>query len=105
MRLPSRMLKYTRTLSESLESAVSAEVHTLQVRQESKRKRECRGRKFPSDRKVARRGNRFVVIALRVSLRARADHPTGRTRSIQSGKLLHMPARARSFVGRNRKCT
>src|SRR6266496_3887709 len=105
MRSPSRMLKSTRTSSESLESAVSAEVHTLQVRQESKRKRECRGRKFPSDRKVARRGNRFVVIAVRVSLRARANHLIGRRQLIQSGKLLHMPARARPFVGRNRKCT
>src|SRR6266567_902672 len=104
MQSPSRMLKSTRTSSESLESAVSAEVHTLQVRQESKRKRECRGRKFPSDRKVARRGNRFVVIAVRVSLRARGDHPTDRRRSIQSGKLSRTPARARSFVDRNRKC-
>src|SRR5438128_10492321 len=97
MRSPSRMLKSTRTSSESLEPAVSAEVHTLQVRQESKRKRECRGRKRPAGRKVARRGNRVVVIAVRVSLRARGDHPTRQRRSIQSGKHMRTAARVRLY--------
>src|SRR5438874_5459568 len=104
MRLPSRMLKSTRTSSESLESAVPVGVRKLPVRQESKRKRECRERKFPLDRKVARHCNRFVVIAARVSLRAREDHPIGRRQSIQSGKLLRRLGRVRSFVDRNRKC-
>src|SRR6266481_8636317 len=104
MRSPLRMPKSTRTSSKSLESVVWVEVRKLPVRQESKRKRECRGRKSPSDRKVARRCNRFVVIPARASLHAREDHPIGRRRSIPSGKLLHTPARGHSFVDHNKKC-
>src|SRR5947207_7296971 len=105
MRSPSRMLKSTRTSSESLESAVSAEVHTLQVRQESKRKREFRRRKFPSDHKVARRCNHFVVIAARAPYLARANHRGGQTRSIRLDKLWRRRERVRSFADRNKRCT
>src|SRR6266403_6280312 len=98
------MLKPTPTSNKLLESAVSVEVRRLPVPRESKRTRECRARKFPSDRKVARRCNRFVVIPARVSLHAREDHPIGRRRSIPSGKLLHTPARGHSFVDHNKKC-
>src|SRR5205085_4393012 len=95
----SRTPRSTRTSGKLLESGASAEVRTLRVHRGSKRRHEYRGRTFLSDRKVGRRGSRFVVIPARVSLPARGDHPTGRRRSIRLGKLLHTPERVRSFVG------
>src|SRR5438105_851987 len=104
MRLPSRTRR-SRPISNKLwESAASAGVRRLPVRPESKRTRECRGRKFRLDRKVARRGNRFAVIAERAPLRAREDRPIGRTRLIQLDKLWRRLERARSFVDRNKTC-
>src|SRR5205809_5055844 len=105
MRSPSRTLKSTQTRGKLLESAVSAEVRTLPVRQESKRKRECRARKFLSDRKVGRRCNHFVVIAARAPYLARANHRGGQTRSIRLDKLWRRRERVRSFADRNKRCT
>ncbi len=63
MQWRSRTPKSTRTLGKSLESAVSVEAHKLRVRLTIKRTRGYRGPKFPLDRKVVRRCNRFVAIA------------------------------------------
>src|SRR5947207_9002292 len=90
------------TSGKSLESAVSVEVRTPPVRRESKRTRECRVQMFPLDRKVARRCNRFVVIAARAPLHARVNRRVGQTQSIQLDKPLRKPERVRSFVDRNR---
>src|SRR5947207_14826777 len=105
MQLRSRMPKSTRTSGKSLESAVSAEVHRLPVRRESKRTRECRARTSVSDHRVARHCNRLLVIAARVSLPVRGDHPICRTRWIRSDKPWHKPEQVRSFVDRNKKYT
>src|SRR6266513_6321756 len=105
MRLRSRMPKSMPTLGKSLESAASVEVRRLPVHLELERTRECRARMFPVDRKVVRRCNRFVAIAARAPLHVRVNHRAGQTRSIQLDKLLHTPEQARSFGGRNRKCT
>src|SRR6266550_4995079 len=105
MRSLSRRPKSTLTSDKSLESGVSEEVRRLRVRQESKRTRGCRGRKFRSDRKVAHRCNHFVVIVERAPLRAREDHRDGQIRSIRLDKLLHTRERVRSFVDRNKMCT
>src|SRR4029077_5947004 len=105
MQWRSRTPKSTRTLDKSLESAVSVEVRRLPVRRESKKMRECRARMFPLDRKVVRHCNRFVAIAVRAPLHARANHRVDQTRSIQLDKLLHTRVRVRSFVDRNKMCT
>src|SRR6266446_1061673 len=104
MQSRSRRPKSTPTLGKSLESAASVEVRTLLVRRESKRTHVFHARTSPSDRKVARRCNHFVVIAARALLRARGDHPGGQTRSIRSGKLWRRQERARSFADRNKMC-
>src|SRR5437899_4500312 len=105
MQLRSRMRKPMPTLGKSLESAASVEVRRLPVHRESKRTRECRAQMFLSDRKVARRCNRFAAIAARAPLHARANHRVGQTRSIRLDKLLRKPGRVRSFVDRNKTCT
>src|SRR6478672_7238429 len=105
MQWRSRTPKSTRTLDKSLESAVSVEVRRLPVHRESKRTRVFRAPKFPLDRKVVRRCNRFVAVAARAPLHARANHPVGQTRLIQLDKLLHTRVRVRSFVDRNKMCT
>src|SRR5437773_5058952 len=102
MQSPSRMQRSTLTSGKSLESAVSVEARRLPVRPESKRTRECRVQMFPLDRKVARRCNRFVVIAVRAPLHARVNRRVGQTQSIQLDKPLRKPERVRSFVDRNR---
>src|SRR4029077_8726188 len=98
MRLRSRRPRSTPISDRWLESVAWAEVRRLRVRRESKRKREGRARKFRSDRKVARRRTRFVLIAVRVALRARGDHPIGQTQLIRLDKLWRRPERVRSFV-------
>src|SRR5437588_2195944 len=105
MRSPSQTPTSTRILGKLLEPAVSVEVRTLPVRRESKRMRECRERKFPSDRKVVRRCNHSVAIAARARRHARGDHPIDRTRLILLDKLWRRLERARFFVGRNKTCT
>src|SRR5882724_11271297 len=105
MRWRSRTPKSTRISDKSLESAALVEARRLRVHRESKRTRECRARKFPSDRKVARHCNHFLAIAARAPLRARGDLPIDRTRSILSDKLWRMPERVRSFVDRSKTCT
>src|SRR3989442_11407240 len=104
MQSRSRRPKSMLTSDKWLGSAVSVEVHRPLVRQESKRTREYRARMFPSDRKVARHCNRFVVIVARALLRVREDHPGGQTRSIRSGTLWRRQERARSFADRNKMC-
>src|SRR6266704_187691 len=105
MRSPSRTPKSTLISNKWLEPEASLGGHTLLVRQELEKMRECRARMFPVDRKVVRRCNRFVAIAARAPLHVRVNHRAGQTRSIQLDKLLHTPEQARSFGGRNRKCT
>src|SRR5213596_25395 len=102
MQWRSRTPKSTRTSGKSLESAVSVEARRLPVRRESKKTRECRVQMFPLDRKVVRRCNRFVVIAARAPLHARANHRVGQTQSTRLDKPLRRPERVRSFVDRNR---
>src|ERR1700704_6145661 len=104
MRSRSRTPRSTPISNRSLESAASAEVRRLRVHRGLKRMRECRARKFLSDRKVARHCNHFVVIAERAPLHAHEDHLAGQTQSIRSGKLWRRPERARSFVDRNKTC-
>src|SRR5438876_11674192 len=96
------MQKSTLTSDKSLESAASVEVRRPPVRPGSKRTRECRALMFPSDRTVARRCNRFVVIAARGPLHARANHRVGQTRSTQLDKPLRRPERVRFSVDHNR---
>src|SRR2546423_4717752 len=105
MRSPLRTRMSTPTSSKLLESAASVEVRRLRVRQELKRTREYHGRKFQSDRKVARRCNRFVLVVASALLPARANHPIGRIRLILSDKLSRKRGRVRSFVDRNKTCT
>src|SRR6267143_4723500 len=105
MRSRSRRPKSKPTLSKSLESVVSVEVHKLRVHRGSKRMREFRAQKSPADRRVARHCNRLLVIAARVSLPARGDHPIGRTRWIRLDKPSHKPEQVRSFADRNKMCT
>ena len=104
MQLPSRMQKSTPISGKSSESAVSVEVRRLPVRPESKRTHECRAQMFPLDRKVVRRCNRFVVVAVRGLLHVRVNRRVGQTRSIQLDKPLRKPERVRFFVDRNRTC-
>src|ERR1700731_146449 len=98
MQSQSRTPKSMRISDKWLGPAASAEVRRLLALPESKRMHECRAPKSPSDRKVARRCNHSVVIAARGPLRARGDHPIGRTRLTQSGKPWHTPERVRSFA-------
>src|SRR5438552_130711 len=105
MQSRSRSKKSTLTSGKLLESAASAGAHKPLVRQESKRRRECRARTFPADRKVARHGNRFVVVAASVPLHAREDHPVCQRQSIRWDILLRRLGRVRSFVDRNKMCT
>src|ERR1700694_2180432 len=102
MRSPSRTLRSTPISNRSLGSAASVGGRTLLVHRGLKKTRECRGRKFPSDRKVARRYNHFVAVAARAWLQAHEDHLIGRTRLIRSGRLLRTPEQVRSFGDRNR---
>src|SRR6266487_506613 len=99
MRSPSRTPKSMPTLGKSLESAASVEVRRLPVHLELERTRECPAKKFPSDRKVARHCNHFVVIAARAPLHARANRRVDQRRSILSDKPLHTRERVRSFGG------
>src|SRR5207249_1003211 len=104
MQLRLRMQKSTLISSKWLEPAVSVEVRRLRVLRESKRTRECRGPKFPSDRKAARHCNHFVVIASPAPLHARANHRADRRLLILSDKPLHTQERVRSFGDRNKMC-
>src|SRR6266567_937792 len=105
MRSPSRTPKSTLISNKWLEPEASPGGHTLLVRRELEKMRECRARKSPSDRKVARHCNHFVVIAARAPLHARANRRAGQRRSILSDKPLHTRERVRSFGGRNKRCT
>src|ERR1700693_425312 len=105
MQSQSRTPKSMRTSDRSLESLAWGEVRKLQVRRESKRRREFRGPTFPSGHKAARRCNRFVAIPGRAALRALEDRPSDQRRLIQLGKLWRTPEQVRSFVDRNKTCT
>src|SRR4029434_3466804 len=98
------MPKSMPTSGESLESGVSAEVHRLPVRRESKRMRVFHARKSPLDHRVARHCNRLLVIAARVSLRARGDRRVAQTRLIRLDTPSRTQARVRFFVDRSKTC-
>src|SRR4029453_10527871 len=105
MRSRSRRPKSTLTSDKWLEPAAWGEVRKLLARRESKRTRECRVRKFPSDHKAARQCNRFVAIVVRAPLHVRVNRRVGQTGSIRLDKLWRRPGRAHSFVDRNKMCT
>src|SRR5215469_330203 len=90
-RLQWRMQLSTRLSNGSLVRAAWGEGRMLRVRREAGKTRECRGRRFPSDRKVARRRNRVLAVAAHVALLGPANHRAARTRSTQSDKLSHTP--------------
>src|SRR6266700_7834007 len=104
MRSRSRKPKSTLTSDKWLEPAAWAEVRRPLVRRELKRTRECRARKFPSDRTAARHCNHFVAGIARAPLHVRVNHRVGQTRLIRLDKPLHRPERVRSFVDRNKMC-
>src|SRR6266567_677 len=105
MRSPSQRQRSTPTSGKLLEPAAWAEVRRPLVHRESKRTRESRERMFPVDRKVARRCNQLLVIAVRARLHVRVNHQAGQIQSIQSGKPLHRQEPVRSFVDRNKTYT
>src|SRR4029453_15684467 len=104
MQLRSLMPKSMPTSGKSSEPAASAEDRRLPVRLELERTHVSPARKSLLGRKAARHYNRFVVIAARAPLHARANHPVGQIRSIRLDKPLRRLERVRFSGDHNKMC-